>query len=197
MTDIARSLATFAPAGLAPPVFGTADVAYVVHDSAVGRVLLAVGDGGALLALVFVPGPGAEQAWLDRLGRCVSPRVLRLPRKLDDARRELDDFLAGTTRDFSVATDLRLATAFQRDVLVRLASTVGYGERSTYGALAGSLGRPTASRAVGSALGGNPLCVVLPCHRIVSSTGALTGYAGGLDAKRYLLELEARHTISG
>ena len=68
---------------------------------------------------------------------------------------------------------------------------VGFGERTTYGALARGLGRPTASRAVGAALGANPVCVVLPCHRVVASSGALTGYAGGLGAKRRLLDLEA------
>jgi methylated-DNA-[protein]-cysteine S-methyltransferase len=71
---------------------------------------------------------------------------------------------------------------------------VGYGSRTTYGALAAAVGRPRASRAVGAALGANPLCVVLPCHRVVAGSGALTGYAGGLDAKRYLLNLESTPT---
>jgi methylated-DNA-[protein]-cysteine S-methyltransferase len=119
--------------------------------------------------------------------------VLRLPRELDEVRRELDAFLAGSTRGFSVPTDLALATPFQRDVLRRLAASVGYGERTTYGALARAVERPAASRAVGAALGANPLCVVLPCHRVVASSGALTGYAGGLAAKEYLLRLESGH----
>jgi methylated-DNA-[protein]-cysteine S-methyltransferase len=89
-----------------------------------------------------------------------------------------------------VTTDLSLATPFQRVVLPRLAATVGYGERATYGQLAARVQRPTAARAVGAALGANPLCVILPCHRVVASSGALTGYAGGLAAKAYLLELE-------
>jgi len=76
-------------------------------------------------------------------------------------------------------------------VQARLASSVGYGERISYGALAAAIGRPSASRAVGAALGANPLCVVLPCHRVVAASGAMTGYAGGLDAKRLLLDLEA------
>ena len=104
---------------------------------------------------------------------------------------ELESFLAGRTRAFSLRTDLALASDFQRSVLPRLAATVGYGDRATYGELAARVDRPKAARAVGAALGANPLCVVLPCHRIVASSGALTGYAGGLDAKRYLLELEA------
>ena len=76
-------------------------------------------------------------------------------------------------------------------MLPQLAATAGYGDRATYGELAARVERPSAARAVGAALGANPLCVVLPCHRIVASSGALTGYAGGLAAKRYLLELEA------
>ena len=75
-------------------------------------------------------------------------------------------------------------------VLATLARTVGYGERETYGGLARAIDRPTASRAVGAALGANPLCIVVPCHRVVGSHGALTGYAGGVAAKEYLLDLE-------
>ena len=103
----------------------------------------------------------------------------------------LEDFLAGRSRGFSLRADLALASDFQRTVLPRLAATVGYGDRTTYGELAARVDRPKAARAVGVALGANPLCVVLPCHRVVASSGALTGYAGGLAAKRYLLDLEA------
>jgi methylated-DNA-[protein]-cysteine S-methyltransferase len=87
-----------------------------------------------------------------------------------------------------------LTTPFQRQVLTVLPQVVGYGRRASYGEVAAGLGRPKASRAVGTALGANPLCVVLPCHRVVGATGALTGYAGGLEAKRYLLDLEGRNT---
>ena len=79
-------------------------------------------------------------------------------------------------------------------MLPALAGAVTYGERTTYGALAQVIGRPKAARAVGSALGANPLCIVLPCHRVVAGSGALTGYAGGLAAKAYLLDLEAAHS---
>ena len=173
-----------------PPTFATADVSYVVTDTAVGRILLARNDSGALLASRYVPDDTAEDALLDRLGRTVSPRVLRLPRALDDARRQLDELLAGHRHTVDLVVDLALATTFQRSVLETLSRTVGWGQRASYGELAGAIGRPTASRAVGAALGANPLCVVVPCHRVVGAKGDLTGYAGGTAAKRYLLDLE-------
>ena len=118
--------------------------------------------------------------------------MLRRPAALDEARRELAAYLAGERRTFDLRVDLALATPFQRVVLTGLRGrAVGYGERTTYGALARRVGRPSASRAVGAALGANPLCVVLPCHRVVASSGALTGYAGGLPAKERLLALES------
>lgn len=195
MTDPAARLAGFqpSPAHLHPPVLAPSDVSYVVEETPIGRMLLARNDTGALVASAFVPTTQDEDHVLARLSERVSPRVLRQPRELDDARSELEDFLAGLTREFTLRTDLALASDFQRTVLPRLAATVGYGDRATYGELAARVDRPTAARAVGAALGANPLCVVLPCHRIVASSGALTGYAGGLAAKRYLLELEAGH----
>jgi methylated-DNA-[protein]-cysteine S-methyltransferase len=193
MTDPATRLAAFEPAeSLHPPVLAPSDVSYVVEDTAIGRMLLARNDSGALVASAFVPTGEDEDRVLRRLSERVSPRVLRQPAELDEARRELESFLAGRRRGFAVRTDLALASGFQRTVLSRL-TTVGYGDRATYGELAARAERPGAARAVGAALGANPLCVVLPCHRIVASSGALTGYAGGLAAKRYLLELEAGH----
>lgn len=186
------ALAEFAPA-VHPPVLPASDVSYVVEDTPIGRMLLARTSDGAIVASSFVADDLAESRVLERIASLVSPRVLRLPRELDEVRRELDAFLAGSARGFSVPTDLALATPFQRDVLRRLAASVGYGERTTYGALARAVERPAASRAVGAALGANPLCVVLPCHRVVASSGALTGYAGGLAAKEYLLRLESGH----
>lgn len=173
-----------------PPTFDSADVSYVVEDTAVGRILFARNEIGALVASRYVGDDEAVDTVLDRLARTVSPRVLRRPGALDDARRQFDDFLAGRRHDFDLQTDLVLATPFQRDVLGTLARTVGYGERETYGGLARAIDRPTASRAVGAALGANPLCIVVPCHRVVGSHGALTGYAGGVRAKEYLLTME-------
>jgi methylated-DNA-[protein]-cysteine S-methyltransferase len=190
------ALASFAP-DIHPPTLPASDVSYVVEDTAIGRMLLARRADGGLVASSFVPDTAAEDHVLTRISALVSPRVLRHPRELDDVRAQLDAYLAGRSHGFTVHPDLALATAFQRQVLTRLAATVGYGQTATYGSLARSVERPSASRAVGAALGANPLCVVLPCHRVVASSGALTGYAGGLAAKEYLLDLEARESHAG
>jgi methylated-DNA-[protein]-cysteine S-methyltransferase len=189
-TLIAQLSAFAAP--MKPPILPVSDVSYVVEDTLIGRMLLARKGSGPLIASAFVGGPGAEDALLRRLARQVSPRVLRQPRALDEARRELDAYLRGDLKAFNLRTDLVLATPFQRIVLGHLGNAIGYGHRTTYGALAREIDRPSASRAVGAALGANPLCVVLPCHRVVAASGALTGYAGGLAAKAYLLALESR-----
>ncbi len=189
--DVEHRLGRFSSPGR-PPVFDIADVSYAVTDTVIGRMLLARKDTGQMVASAFVPDAQAEAAMLDRLARAVSPRVLRVPRHLDDPRRQLDDYLAGRRRSFDVVTDLALATPFQRSVLWALVASVPYGERSTYRSVAALVDKPTAARAVGTALGANPLCVLLPCHRVVASSGRLTGYAGGLPAKEYLLELESR-----
>ena len=188
---LTAALSAFSPPVM-PPDLPVTDVSYVLQDTPIGRLLLARNASGALIASAFVSDADAEDAWLHRLAQQVSPRVLRQPRALDQARRELDAYLSGERRTFDLPTSLVLATPFQRIVLGRLPDAVSYGQRTTYGALARQIERPRASRAVGAALGANPLCVVLPCHRVVASSGALTGYAGGLAAKKYLLALESR-----
>lgn len=175
-----------------PPSFATAEVAYAVHDTALGRMLLARRDSGPLVASMFVTDHRGEDRALDRLASVVSPRVLRIPAALDDVRRRLDDYLAGSRRDLDVELDWALASPWQRVVLGALARRVPYGARTTYGQLAAWAGRPKAARAVGAALGANPLCVLVPCHRVVGGRGALTGYAGGLAAKALLLDVEHR-----
>ena len=114
------------------------------------------------------------------------PRVLRAP--LDEVRRELDEYFDGRRRSFDLAVDLRVAP-FHEAVLHELAR-VPYGNTDTYGHLAALVGRPRAARAVGTVMNRNPIPIVLPCHRIVGANGSLTGYGGGLPAKRLLLELE-------
>lgn len=173
-----------------PPVLADGDVSYTVEDTRIGRMVLAVRGDGAAVATVFAATDDDVDVALRRIARVVSPRVLRGGPSVEQLRRELAEFLDGGRRQFDVRVDLTLATGFQRTVLTRLA-TVGYGSRTTYGALAAAIERPTASRAVGAALGANPLCVVLPCHRVLSSSGALTGYAGGVEAKRALLSMES------
>jgi methylated-DNA-[protein]-cysteine S-methyltransferase len=191
---VEAALSAFSP-DVRPPRLKGADVSYLVEDTAVGRLLLATRPGGALLSCGYVPDDAAADHLVERLARAVSPRVLRGGRVLDPARRELSEYLAGRRRAFDLDLDLALATPFQRVVLDRLATAVGYGRTASYGELARAIGRPSAARAVGAALGANPLCVVLPCHRVVAASGALTGYAGGLDAKRLLLDLEKSQAL--
>ncbi|MEU8223766.1 methylated-DNA--[protein]-cysteine S-methyltransferase [Kribbella sp. NPDC048915] len=187
MTDLEGRLARLDTPDLKPPVLPDADVAYVLHDTPIGTMLLAVA-GGRVVASSF----DDEETMTARLARAVSPRVLRQARPLDDVRRQLDEYLAGRRRTFDLDVDLTLATPFQRLVLNDLPVRTQYGATTTYGAVAHDIAKPKAARAVGTALGSNPVCVVLPCHRVIGANGALTGYAGGLDAKRFLLNLEAK-----
>lgn len=107
---------------------------------------------------------------------------------LDAAHAQLDAYFAGDLRAFDLPTDLG-GTPFQRAVWARLRA-VPYGETTTYAEIAAQLGRPKAVRAVGAAVGQTPVAIVVPCHRVLGSDGALTGYAGGLQRKRALLALE-------
>ncbi len=151
---------------------------YTVVDSPVGALTL-VGDGDALSALYFpehARRPG-EDTFGPRDDGAFAP-----------ARRQLAEYFAGERTSF----DLRLAPRgndFQRKVW-RLLTAIPYGRTRTYGQLAAELGDPGLARAVGAANGRNPISIVVPCHRVVGHDGALTGYAGGLARKAYLLELE-------
>lgn len=189
----ANPFADFDPVLAGPPQLGPSDVSYVLEDTAVGRMLLAVTSDGVLVTSAYAPDAAAEDRWLGRLASSVSPRVLRHPGATDDARRALEAYLAGRSREIGVRHDLALASPFQRTVLGALVARVGYGERTTYAALASSAAVPGAARAVGTALGGNPLCVVVPCHRVLPASGGVGGYAGGPAAKEHLLALEAAH----
>jgi methylated-DNA-[protein]-cysteine S-methyltransferase len=186
--------ATFDPPLAGPPVLGPTDVSYVLEDTAVGRLLIAVRPSGAVVTCAYAPDTASEERWLTRLAATVSPRVLRHAAPTDAVRRALAAYLTGAARSVDVPADLALATAFQREVLTGLAARVGYGERTTYAVLASAVDHPGAARAVGTALGGNPLCIVLPCHRVLPAAGGVGGYAGGPAAKEHLLALEAVHT---
>lgn len=161
------------------------DAAYDVVDSPVGPLLLGVSERG-VCRISFDPDAETE---LEQLAGRVGRRVLRVPRRLDRVRHQLDEYFAGDRRSFELDFDLAGIPEFQQEVLHELAR-VPYAVTSTYGALASRIGRPRAARAVGGALNRNPVPIVVPCHRIVGSTGSLVGYAGGLDRKRTLLELE-------
>jgi methylated-DNA-[protein]-cysteine S-methyltransferase len=161
------------------------DVAYDLTDSPIGPLLVAATERG-LCEIAFDPDPEEE---VERLARLHGVRVLRSPRPVDEARRELDEYFEGRRQDFDLPVDLEALPAFQRSVLVEL-QRVPYGQVDTYGGLAARIGKPKAARAVGGALNRNPVPIVVPCHRIVGSTGNLTGYAGGLERKQLLLSLE-------
>ena len=159
---------------------GIVDVRYDVVDSPVGDLLVAATDRG--LARIHFGAAGQEE----ELARVFGTRALRSP--IDEVRRELDEYFEGKRREFDLPIDLRV-TAFNEAVLRELAR-VPYGITTTYGALAAKVGRPTAARAVGTFMNRNPIPIVLPCHRVVGANGSLTGYAGGLDRKLQLLQLE-------
>ncbi|MDT9685316.1 methylated-DNA--[protein]-cysteine S-methyltransferase [Streptomyces sp. TRM76323] len=170
----------------------TVTAAVAVHATPLGPLVLAA-TGEALVLCCFDPPEAAvERARRSGLPTTEEGEATAAQRRvLDEARTQLDAYLSGGRRDFTMPMDLRLATPFSRRAVSILGEFVPYGRTATYARLAEALDRPRAARAVGTALGANPLCVVLPCHRIVSSTGGLNGYAGGLAAKRYLLDLEA------
>lgn len=104
---------------------------------------------------------------------------------LDAAQEQLAEYFAGRRREFDLPLNPAPTTEFRAQL-----DTIGYGEISSYGELAAAVGRPAATRAVGTACGANPLPIIRPCHRVLRSDGTLGGYAGGLDIKRFLLTLE-------
>lgn len=110
----------------------------------------------------------------------------------DELIKQLAEYFRGERRSFTIALD-PTGTPFQHTVWTELAR-IPYGETRSYREQADAMGRPDAIRAVASANGRNPISIIVPCHRVIGSDGSLTGYAGGLDAKRLLLELEARHS---
>ena len=168
-----------------PPRLEGGDVFYALHDTPVGTLVLAATRQGTLVACSY----DAEEVVTARLAARLSPRVLREPHRLDEARRQVDAYVGGRRRSFDVPASAVLASAFAQRVLGAL-SRVPYGSTTTYQAIARAIGAPRAARAVGHALGSNPLCIVLPCHRVLRSDGSLGGYAGGLAVKQRLLDLE-------
>jgi methylated-DNA-[protein]-cysteine S-methyltransferase len=164
---------------------GLLDVAYDVVESPVGELFVGVSDRG-LCVISYEADPDVQ---IERLARGFGSRVLRSPRPIDPARRQLDEYFAGKRRRFDLDVDLRLARDFGRTVLEEL-ERVPFGEVTTYGALAAKAGKPRAARAVGTIMNRNPIPIVLPCHRVVGANGSLVGYAGGLERKQTLLRLE-------
>jgi methylated-DNA-[protein]-cysteine S-methyltransferase len=166
---------------------GLLDVAYRTLDSPIGRLLVAATPKGVVR--VAFANEGHERV-LEELAAELSPRILAAPARLDPAARELDEYFAGARRHFELPLDFALAHGFRRAVLEEL-RRIDYGRTASYAAVAAGVGSPRAVRAVGTACAQNPLPLVVPCHRVVRSDGALGGYRGGAEAKRVLLELEA------
>lgn len=149
-------------------------------ESPVGELTLTAADG--VLCGLYFPGhwymPGA-----DAFG-------VRSERGFERARQQLDEYFAGERTDFDLPTTAA-GDRFQRRVW-ELIDRIPYGSTATYGEMAGELGDPALARKVGGAVGRNPLSVIVPCHRVIGKDGKLTGYAGGLERKRFLLDLESR-----
>jgi methylated-DNA-[protein]-cysteine S-methyltransferase len=168
-------------------VDGLLDVAVGTMPSPIGDLLVAVTPRG--LACVAFEGEEYRDEVLERIAREISPRILPSAKGTDAWRRELEEYFEAERTRFDLRVDRRLIRGIARDVL-RQTSKIPYGELSTYGRIAGEIGHPSAARAVGRALGANPIPIVIPCHRVIGASGKLTGYAGGLGRKVSLLELE-------
>jgi methylated-DNA-[protein]-cysteine S-methyltransferase len=164
---------------------GLVDVAYATVDSPVGPLLVASTRRG-LVELAYDPDLDRE---LSRLSGRISPRVLEAPSRLDPVRRELDEYFSGRRLEFDLPIDWSLTAGFTQRVL-RATARVPYGSVSTYRQMASAAGNERAVRAAGNALGANPIPIVVPCHRILRTGGALGGYGGGLPRKEFLLRLE-------
>lgn len=152
-------------------------------DSALGGITLAATDQG--LAGVWFDRQRHSPDMTGWLSDDDHP-VLR------EAARQLDDYFAGRRQHFDLPLDLSHGTTFQQSVW-RALLAIPSGQTTSYGALSAGVGKPAAVRAVGAAVGRNPISVIVPCHRVVGSNGSLTGYAGGLDRKSALLDLEGAH----
>jgi methylated-DNA-[protein]-cysteine S-methyltransferase len=167
---------------------GLVDVAYAHTDSPIGPLLVAATPAG-LVRLAFQREDHDDV--LEELAERISPRVLEAPARVDEIRRELDEYFDGRRDHFELPLDWRLSSGFRRTVLETLYADVAYGHTVSYLELATMVGNPKASRAVGTAMATNPIPVVVPCHRVLRTGGQLGGYGGGLPAKVALLELEA------
>lgn len=165
---------------------GLLDVAYATTDSPFGPLLLATTRRG--LVRVGLPNQHPDAA-LEELASKISPRVIETPTHLDEARRQLDLYFEGKSHDFDLPLDWQLTTGF-REKVQRAIAQIPYGETRSYMQLAAKAGNERAVRAAGTACGTNPIPIVVPCHRVLRTGGALGGYGGGLEMKRGLLRFE-------
>jgi methylated-DNA-[protein]-cysteine S-methyltransferase len=166
---------------------GLLDVAYAAVDSPLGPLTVASTPRG-LVRVAYTEFRPQDEV-LEELASRVSPRVLEAPARLDEVRRELDEYFGGRRTRFDVGIDWSVTRGFTRKVLSETAR-IGFGEVRTYAHVASRAGSPRAVRAAGNALGANPMPVIVPCHRVVRTGGGLGGYTGGLERKEFLLRLE-------
>ncbi|MFH9007186.1 methylated-DNA--[protein]-cysteine S-methyltransferase [Streptomyces afghaniensis] len=166
-------------------------VVWAVVDSGIGPLLLAATREG-LVNVVFHATDAVRDRAVERLASRLGTEPAEAPGSplLSEAIRQVEAYFAGRRRDFDLPLDWSLISGFNREVLRELASGVPYGTVVGYGDLAGRVGQPGAAQAVGTAMGANPLPVVVPCHRVVESGGGIGGFGGGLETKRKLLALE-------
>jgi methylated-DNA-[protein]-cysteine S-methyltransferase len=165
------------------------DLSYAITDSPVGALLVALTRTG-VVRVAFADE--RHDAVLQSLSARISPRIIQSAGQTDLIRRELDEYFDGRRATFSTPVDMSLVSGFQKDVLAATAN-LSYGSTVNYAQIANAAGNPKAARAAGTALGKNPLPIVIPCHRIVRADGSLGGYLGGVDAKAWLLATEREH----
>jgi methylated-DNA-[protein]-cysteine S-methyltransferase len=166
---------------------GLVDVAYTSVDSPLGPLVVAATPRG-LVRVAYADNDSPDEV-LEELATRVSPRVLEAPARLDPVLRELDQYFAGDLRRFETPIDWSHLAGFTRKVL-RETARIGFGDTGTYRSVATGAGSPRAVRAAGNALGANPMPVIVPCHRVLRTGGALGGYTGGIERKQFLLRLE-------
>lgn len=165
---------------------GLLDVAYATVDSPLGTLTVCATPGG-VVRIAF--DNEQQDDVLAELAAKVSPRILRAPARLDDVRRELDEYFQGSRTAFDLPLDWALSTGFRRAVL-HATQGIPYAATSTYGTVATAAGSPKAFRAAGTALATNPIPIVVPCHRVLPASGAVGQYRGGTTRKEMLLHLE-------
>jgi methylated-DNA-[protein]-cysteine S-methyltransferase len=171
---------------------GLIDIAYATVDSPFGELLVARTDRGVVrVALPIDRGrQRPRDEVLEDLASKVSPRILESPQRLDEERRELEEYFEGRREHFQVPVDWALTPKGFRSRALHAVARIPYGKVKTYAEIAKSAGNPRAFRAAGTACGYNPVPLIVPCHRVVQSGGGIGNYGGGPEMKRALLDLE-------
>jgi methylated-DNA-[protein]-cysteine S-methyltransferase len=197
MTDLERRLSEPASAATDPArvtaelarradAAGLLDVAWATLDTPLGPLAVFVTPRGLVRVAYDRENFGEVAA---EVAEQVSPRVLVAPQRTDVVREQLDDYFEARRRTFDVPIDWTLVRGFNQGVL-KATADIPFGETASYGEVAAAAGSPRGARAAGNALAGNPIPIVVPCHRVIHADGGIGGYTGGLDNKRFLLRLE-------